>query len=362
MHVTLFLNHTCNLDCAYCYNGTKFDRPLSMPLIRKAIDLAFTSGDVRISFFGGEPLLEFERIKEAVTYARQREAELNRKMLRFSMTVNGTRLNDDILQYCRDENFFVAVSLDGIAEANNVNRRFADGTAAYDSIVSGIELVKKYYGKVATSAVIHPGNVCWLGDSFSHIIELGVSRFSFNFDYDAGWSDAALSTYRTQMKEVTHHYINAYRAGNAVDYTSFTSKINGHLNGGLNSKCLFGNGEITVAPSGRLYPCERLVREDDDTGLSIGDIDSGIDLEKVLAFKRLRYTMDADCAACQVESRCLHTCGCMHFATTGTIGNVSSLVCDVEQTVIRAADEAAGTLYAERNPAFLKRFYRLDTA
>ncbi len=357
MHVTLFLNHACNLDCTYCYNGKKFHRPLSMSHIRKAIDLAFTCGDVRISFFGGEPLMEFERIRAAVTYARQREAELNRKMLRFSMTVNGTLLNDDILQYCVDEDFFVAVSLDGGAVASNLNRRFVDGTPAYDAIVRGIERVKHYYGKVAVSAVIHPSNVHWLGESVSHIIELGVTRFSFNFDYDAPWSEAALQTYRTQMKQVTGHYIDAYRAGNPVDYTSFTSKISGHVQGGLTSKCLFGEGEVTVAPSGRLYPCERLVGEDNTAELSIGDIDRGIDLEKVLAFKRLRYTMDADCTACQVESRCHHSCGCINWATTGTIGNVSSLVCDVEQTVIGAADAAAHVLYKEKNPAFLQRFY-----
>ena len=359
MHVILFLNHACNLACTYCYNGKKFDRALSLEHIEKGIDLAFESGDVRISFFGGEPLLEVNRIKHAVTYAREKEKSLNKKMLRFSMTVNGTLLDDEMLKYFRDENFFVAVSLDGAKKENDRYRQYPTGAGTYDHIARGLTLVKKHYGKMATSSTVDPGNVRWLADSFAHVIDLGVQRFSFNFNYDARWDDESLSIYKAQMDKVTGHFVDAYRQGNSVDYATFTSKINGHLNGQLKSKCLFGEGEVTVAPSGRLYPCERLVGEDASDELCIGHIDSGIDLEKVLAFKRARLHRDTDCENCQVESRCIHFCGCVNWATTGTIGNVSGLLCEVEQTAIRCADEAAAILFREKNPAFLKRFYKI---
>ena len=360
MHVILFLNHACNMACRYCYNGKKFERALPFDLIEKGIDLAFTTGDVRISFFGGEPLLEFERIQHAVRYARQKEISSGKKMLRFSMTVNGTLLDDEKLQFFKDENFFVAVSLDGIPDANDACRTYVTGESTYAHTLRGLQLVNKYYGKMATSSTIDPGNVHWLAASFSHVIGLGVQRFSFNFNFDAPWDDASLAVYKAQMLQVMQHYVDAYRRGNAVDYTSYTSKIRGHLNGRVTSKCLFGEGEVTVAPSGRLYPCERLVGEDTGGTLCIGDIHSGIELDKVLDFKRSRLKTDVDCRHCQVESRCIHFCGCVNWATTGGIGDVSSLLCDVEQTVIQTADTAAAILFREGNPAFLKRFYGMS--
>ncbi|MBN2670229.1 MAG: radical SAM protein [Deltaproteobacteria bacterium] len=357
MHVILFLNHSCNLACTYCYNGKKFDSPLSYELIEKGIDLAFTRGDVRITFFGGEPLLEFERIQYAVAYAKKKKLTDDQRLLRFCTTVNGTLLDAEKMAYFKKEDFFVAVSMDGVAAACNLNRRYPDGAPAYDDIVRGAERVKQTMGKVALSAVVDPSNVNWMAESFAHVIALGAYRFSFNFNYDAHWDEPALAQYKSQMKRVTQHYVNAYRAGNAIDYSTFTSKIRSHLNDGLQSKCKFGEGELTLAPSGRLYPCERLVGEDTNAELCIGHIDTGINLEKVLAFKRARLHKDADCSSCAVEHRCVYFCGCINYATTGTIGTVSSLLCEVEQTNIAAADEAASILYAEQNPAFLKRIY-----
>lgn len=330
---------------------------MSLEMIEKGIDFAFSAGDVRITFFGGEPLLEFESIRHAVAYAQKKSKETQKKLLRFSLTVNGTLLDDKKLAYFKEENFFVAVSLDGIPEANDFHRVYTDGSPSYTDVVRGLDLVKKYYGKTATSSTVDPGTVQWLSQSFLHIVELGVSRFSFNFNYDAPWNEDTLDVYKHQMALVTEHYINAFRAGNAINYTTFTSKIRGHLNGRLRSKCLFGEGEVTLAPSGRLYPCERLVGEDMGGELCIGDIDKGIDLHKVLAFKKARLHTDVECSACQVESRCIHFCGCVNWSTTGTIGNVSSLLCDVEQTTIQCADRAASVLYEEKNPAFLKMFY-----
>jgi uncharacterized protein len=331
---------------------------MSLEMIEKGIDFAFSAGDeVRITFFGGEPLLEFDRIQHGAAYAKKKARETGKKLLRFSLTANGTLLDDEKLTYFKKENFFVAVSLDGIAEANNINRYYQDGRASYEDIVRGLSLVQQYYGKTATSSTVDPSNVKWLSQSFAHIIDLGVKRFSFNFNYDAPWDEASLDTYKEQMALATDHYINAFRKGNSINYTTFSAKINGHLNGRLRAKCLFGEGEVTLTPTGRLYPCERLVGEDAGGELCIGTIDKGIDLTKVLSFKKARLNKDVDCSICQVESRCIHFCGCVNWSTTGTIGNVSSLLCDVEQTTIQCADRAAAVLFEEKNPAFLKRFY-----
>lgn len=358
MHVILFLNHQCNLACSYCYNGAQFDSPLSKERIKQGIDLAFTQGDVRITFFGGEPLLEFDAIKYAVAYARQQAALQQKHLKRFCLTTNATVVTDEMLNFFKTENFFVAVSLDGTPTAHNLNRVFSDGKDTAHVVENNLKKIKEQLGYAVISSTIDSSNVQWLADSFAHVISLGAQRFSFNFNYDANWSEDAIDIFKEQMKEVTQHYVAAYRNSNPINFSTFTSKIQSHLNNGIKAKCKFGEGEITLAPSGRLYPCERLVGQDNTENLCIGDIDNGINLQKVLDFKRSRLHKDVDCQSCQVEHRCIHFCGCVNYATTGTIGDVSSLLCEVEQTNIQCADTAASILFEEQNPGFLKRFYQ----
>ena len=133
MHVLLFLNHACNLRCRYCYNGRKFHRPMSRDTIDRGIDLAFSRGDARLTFFGGEPLLEFDRMVHAVRRARDVARHTGKRLRRFSVTVNGTLLNRDNLAFLRDEGFFLVISLDGGKEAS-ADRVLEDGSAAYDRI------------------------------------------------------------------------------------------------------------------------------------------------------------------------------------------------------------------------------------
>jgi len=122
--------------------------------------------------------------------------------------------------------------------------------------------------------------------------------------------------------------------------------------------CRFGDGDVAVAPSGRLYPCERLVGEDTREELRIGDVEHGIDVgvrDRMLAQKSV---VDPECAACELRGRCKHWCGCTNWETTGSLGRFSPLVCWLERSFIAEADRVASTLWAEKNPTFMRRFYR----
>ncbi len=113
----LFLTHACNLRCTYCYNGRHLRRDMSPDVLSRAIDLAFAdgSGPVGIAFFGGEPLLRFDSLREGVRLARAASARTGRPVA-FRVTTNGTLLAGDRLAFLRDERFAVAVSLDGPAD------------------------------------------------------------------------------------------------------------------------------------------------------------------------------------------------------------------------------------------------------
>jgi len=337
---------------------------MSRDTIDRGIDLAFSRGDARLTFFGGEPLLEFDRMVHAVRRARDVARHTGKRLRRFSVTVNGTLLNRDNLAFLRDEGFFLVISLDGGKEAS-ADRVLEDGSAAYDRILQGVTLATEYMNDLHISAVVDPANVHLMSASFGHFLSIGVNRFSFNFNYDGAWTPEHLNVFRMEIEHCADLYVDAYRSGISVDFKGFTSKIRTHLHGGYppGARCPFGDGEVTLTPSGRLYPCERLVGEDPpDSPLCIGNIEFGIDLVKVLSFARAKNAPAADCRTCSVVDRCTYFCGCVNWATTGTIGDVSGLLCEVEQTVIAQADRAAGILFQERNPLFLERFYSMPGA
>jgi radical SAM protein with 4Fe4S-binding SPASM domain len=123
-------------------------------------------------------------------------------------------------------------------------------------------------------------------------------------------------------------------------------------------RCSCGDGEWTVAPSGRIYPCDRMVCEDDGSGMVIGHVATGIDGAAAGAFLSCHRATPSRCARCADVSRCLFWASCVRHALTGGLGEPPPILCRLERAVIRAADRLAATLFAEGNVAFVRRFYQ----
>ena len=359
MDVCLFLNHACNLACTYCYNGRKFHRAMGEDVMRKGVDLAFHGNKARVSFFGGEPLLERGLMTKAVTYARKKERALKNIPLRFSITTNGTLVDVDILALMKREQFHLVFSLDGCREAHERTRPFAGGASSFDIIVENLERALAEIPSVETISVIDPDNVDLLPDSFSFLMDLGVRNLNFSLNYEADWQDADLSRLKTALDQTAERYVHYYKEGTDFSLDLLDAKIVTHLKGGYacRDRCKFGHEELCVAPSGTLYPCERLVGEDTRMDVTIGDVRTGIDLGKVIALKKRKDRPDKDCEDCKLQNRCMFWCGCVNYATTGDVGKTSGLLCEMEQLCIAAADEAAGRLYREAAPLFIRKFY-----
>ena len=143
--------HDCNLRCSYCFASTGDfggERKLMTPEVgKKAIDyLLKYSGDrhnLEMDFFGGEPLMAFDVVKEVVEYARSKEKEYN-KNFRFTITTNGMLLTDDKIDYINKEMYNVVLSLDGRKEVNDRMRFCVNGSGSYDIILPKFQkLVQK---------------------------------------------------------------------------------------------------------------------------------------------------------------------------------------------------------------------------
>jgi uncharacterized protein len=360
MRVSLFLNHACNLRCAYCYNGEHFPRPMPWEIAKAGVELAIAQpgNKHRISFFGGEPLLEMDMIRRVMDYCRQRTEQTGADLYHLVVT-NAVLLDQAKLDFFLENDVYVAMSIDGCRQAHEATRCFADGTSSYDRVTANARRLLEQRPGNKVIAVIDPLNVDHLADSFDALIELGARNLSMNVNYEGTWEEPERERFQAALRALGDRYIAAYRNGKAFTLNMFDSKIVTHLKLGYanSDRCDFGCEEVAVSPRGRLYPCDRLVGMDDRDDVVIGDVFEGIDpvrRDKLIAEKN---EILEDCADCAVGHRCMHWCGCVNHAMTGSVGGVSGLLCWFEQRMIEESDRVASVLFQEENPGFIRRFY-----
>jgi len=360
MKITLFVNHRCNLACGYCYNGPSFNRRMSWDIARRSVELALSGPRRRsqISFFGGEPLMEMSLIRRAVDHA-EAKAKAEGKRVRFVITTNGTLLTGERLEFLLEHRFHIGVSLDGDKAAHDAFRRYPSGRSSHARISKHVHEAVKRYPPLEVVAVVDPTTAHLVDRSFAYLFELGVRDVTFNMNYESDWTDAALDTLEASLGRLAEEVLARYRAGHDFTCNPLDAKIITRLKEGYSScdRCDFGCEEIAVSPTGTLYPCERLVGQDDDPAVQIGDIFQGVDTARRDALRNAKNVPPGDCRGCALQDRCMFWCGCVNYATTGRVDGVTGTLCFMEQLFIRTADAVASTLYKEQNPVFMQKYY-----
>jgi uncharacterized protein len=361
--LTLNLTHACNMACTYCYAGEKFGSAMSAETGRAAVDLALAGLSVRgapslqVAFFGGEPLLAWGRLVDLTDYARA-AAERAGVALTFQVTTNGTLLTPDRADTLGRHGFDVALSVDGIPEAHDATRPMAGGKTSGERVWEALDVALERCPSVTVIAVLDPANVAFLGESIEAFVSRGVRRLTLNPNWGAHWADAALEYWREGYERAAASYVEAYRAEDPFTLNVFDDKIVLHLLGpsGRLHACGFGEWDLAVAPSGRLYPCGRAVGEDREPSLVMGDVCRG-PMQTIAGPAHEESDLPKPCRGCALRARCASHCGCANREATGDPTLPGDVLCWHERMSIPIADRAASMLFAERNPAFISRFY-----
>ena len=364
MNLTLFLNHSCNLRCTYCYTGRKFHRPMSLSVMERAVELGLDLADHRflmLTFFGGEPLMEPDLMEATVLHARARGEARGIRVFP-GVATNGTLLDRGRLEMLKRHEFQVQLSLDGCPAAQDATRRFRNGRSSAARVEQNLRTLLDEGFNPRVLSVIDPDNVDQLGPSFDYFMALGVKKIHYSPNYSGAWDEVSCARFEEALADLGSRYMDRLRQDQDVRLDPLNGKVVTHLNRGYKpgQRCMFGVKELTVAPSGRIYPCDRLVAQDDDPAVCIGHVDSGIDVARRDALVANKDTPDDECAACELQPRCMFWCGCANYETTGDVGQVAPITCWFERCFIAEADRVASTLYTEKCPAFLKRFYAPD--
>jgi uncharacterized protein len=353
MDVALVLTHDCNLGCSYCYAGEKFRKLMSREVMLRALDLAFEdSEEIQLSFFGGEPLLEWDLLVEATREAKKRGR------IRPTVTTNGTLLDEEKLKFLMDEGFFIGLSIDGIQEAHDATRPTRGGKSSFDKVARALRLLVDKGAWFETISVVDPANVKYLGASLRWLAEEGVPRIALNPQYSAEWSDAALELWERGYREAAAIYVERTLAGEPIYINCIEDKLITRIKDGYQAEdhCKFGHGSAAVSPAGNLYPCERMVAEDENVAMRIGDVFHGIDARRMVLDAQCGPVND-ECGGCAMKSRCSSFCACANYAETGEIGLAGGVQCWHEQMALRVADEAGALLWRARNKHFIARVY-----
>lgn len=362
--LTLCLTHDCTLRCRYCYAGRKYAHAMSQDTAQRGMELGLDEAarigcGLDVSFFGGEPLLEWNLLQFCHEYLSRRAEEVNIPV-RYGITTNGTLLTQDKLEWMAARDFLIGLSLDGSPAMHDTNRRFADGRGSHAAVMQALERINafpKLRSKVI--CVVNPDNHHYLRAGVRWLHEHYRGNIGLNFDYWSEWTDAQFESLTRELEGMVSDITDSYRIGQPMRVEAIDGKIRSHLYAGKEfcNHCRIGEQEIAVSVDGKLFPCSRMVGVGDEPEITFGDVRCGIDRAKQHYYIATRGNATPECRICALRRRCTNTCGCTNYAGTGRINHVSPFLCNLQQTLIRLADELAETLYQEKNSVFMDKFY-----
>ncbi len=359
MHVTLHLTSDCNMACDYCYVDRSHIRTMTREAARRAVKMASgltAPGDsTGVIFFGGEPLLHKELIFDTIAYAGSIERAAG-KRFHFKVTTNGLLLDEAFIQKAKQANLFIALSMDGVELAHDAHRVDTGGLGTYARVEANARLLLREFPYAPALMTVNPDTVSYFCDSVKHLYKLGFRYIICSLNWAACWADEDMVALERQYRRLSDFYYELTMREEKFYLSPFEVKISSHVNRRTykRERCELGRKQISVVPDGILYPCVQFVG---DPSFAIGDVAGGIDEARREALYDQNEAEKASCAGCAVSARCNHWCACMNRQATGSIEQVSPVLCAHERMLLPIADRLAAKLYRKRNAMFIQKHY-----
>ena len=345
----LHVAHTCNLNCAYCfasqgkYHGER--ALMSFEVGRRALDFLVENSGTRrnleVDFFGGEPLMNWQVVKDLVAYARSIEKDAG-KNFRFTLTTNGVLLDDEVTEFCNREMHNVVLSLDGRKEVNDRFRVDVAGNGSYERIVPNFQRFvaargdKSYYMR-GTYTHYNPD---FTNDLF-HMADLGFTELSMEPVVCAPGDPCALTeedfpVLCEQYELLAKDMLRRWREGRPITFYHYMIDLkHGPCVYKRISGCGSGTEYMAVTPWGELFPCHQFVG---DPKYSLGNIWDGVTNTAAQdEFRHCNAYSRPDCKDCWARLYCSGGCAANSYHATGSIGGVYEYGCRLFKKRIECA-------------------------
>ncbi|BEP29125.1 thioether cross-link-forming SCIFF peptide maturase [Helicovermis profundi] len=339
----LHVAHDCNLRCKYCFasqgdfEGTRslMSAEVGKKSLLYLVQNSGTRKNLEVDFFGGEPLMNFEVVKELVDYGRSLEKEYN-KNFRYTITTNGTLLTDEINDYINENMDNVVLSIDGRKEVNDTMRYFVNEKGTYDNIMPKFKSLvskrgdKTYYVRGTftkyntdfSKDVIHMANNGFRLTS----IEPVVTEAKYDYALDESDLPKIFSEYDKLAEEI----INRHGTEKEFEFFHFMNDLTqGPCIIKRVSGCGAGSEYLAISPEGDIYPCHQFVGDED---FKMGNIlKNNLDDSLTKQFKDANVYTKEKCKECWAKFYCSGGCHANAYNFNGDVNKPYELGCEMEK-------------------------------
>lgn len=337
----LHIAHTCNLNCSYCfasqgkYSGER--ALMSLEVGMRALDFLIENSGTRrnleVDFFGGEPLMNFDVVKELVKYARMREKEAG-KNFRFTLTTNGMLIDDDVIDFANRECSNVVLSLDGRKEVHDRYRVDYAGNGSWEKIVPKFQrLVEAREGKnYYMRGTFTHANPDFLND-IKEMLSLGFNELSMEPvvcapDDPSALTNEDLPIVMEQYEKLAELMLERHREGKPFTFYHYMIDLKGgpciykRVSG-----CGSGTEYMAVTPWGDLYPCHQFVG---DEKFKLGNVFTGVDNTEIQnEFMACNVYSRPECRDCWAKLYCSGGCAANAYHSTGSVTGIYKYGCEL---------------------------------
>lgn len=321
--IELFLTEACNLRCTYCFvENKKAGAAMTADTARKAIDFLIREsravGRLHVLFFGGEPMMEWETIREVVAHAEEVLPRVD-KSVRFDMTTNGTLITPAHARFMADHGIHPLLSIDGDEDVHDRYRRGVGGRPTFRSVVEKIEILRVAGHFVGAKMTVMPDVGHLVHENVAELYRRGVRHFVIGHATGiSAWTQETLSAF---AQSITDLYVwwrslpRSRRPGLNILTEVWRRKSNmRHVYG-----CRAGRHSIAVGPDGTIWPCSKMLGANGLNGiLALGSLDAGFtNTETRLTLNGYLPPERPRCWSCPSVTQCLGGCYAVNYTTTG---------------------------------------------
>lgn len=345
----LHIAHDCNLACKYCfaeegeYHGAR--SLMSYEVGRKALDFLIANSGNRVNlevdFFGGEPLMNLQVVKDLVAYGRSQEKEHNKKF-RFTLTTNGMLLTDEVMEFANREMANVVLSVDGRKEVHDFMRPTRNGKGSYDLIIDKFKKMAELRNQ--TNYYVR-GTFTHYNLDFSkdvlHLADLGFKQISAEPVVAPDTQPYAIK--EEDLPKLFEEYdllaremVEREKAGKGFNFFHFMIDLTGgpclykRLSG-----CGSGTEYLAVSPCGDLYPCHQFVGMEE---FKLGNVDTGIEKKELVdEFKLCNVYAKDKCKDCFARFYCSGGCAANAYNFHGNLLDAYDVGCELERKRVECA-------------------------
>lgn len=372
----LVLTHACNLKCRYCFvhqEPSKMTYQTAFDAVQFLIKNAKETGDKpSINFFGGEPMLMWDEIiVPLVTWIRQEYKE----PFSIGITTNGTLLGPASLEFMKENDMNLLLSIDGAKETQDYNRPFHSGKGTFDNLENKLPLIIKTFPRTTFRSTVIPNTVEYLFDNIMFAEQSGFSNFFIVPNVYEEWSQEKLQLLSLEFRKYSNYIIQRFRESKTYITFSELHKSFGNIkainiakrknvyrtfpNCQACGKCGLGSGKyVSVHPNGNIYGCQELTSNVGEENIFyIGNIYTGIiDQNRINLIKEFDNNQCCsnkyDCEECLLNPICDGGCVANNYLITGFIYKTPEMHCWWQQFLLNEAIYIMQTLGNEENELF----------